>query len=87
MTVDLIEKFVESKGHHNSAVAIHFRQRDSITGLFVRGNDYEELKSKNFWRVVSRTRMEEWKKTGDIGLSRIFNGAEFTRLADGLKKV
>jgi hypothetical protein len=82
MTNDLIEKFVENKTRNNSLVNIHFKQRSTITGLFIRTNDYLELKSKNFWRVISNSKFEEWEKTKDMNLSRIFNGAEFTRLTD-----
>jgi hypothetical protein len=38
------------------------------------------LKKKNFWRVVTATRIEEYRQSKDINLSRIFNGSEFTRL-------
>ena len=82
MTNDLITKFIENKSRNNIQVNIHFKQRSTITGLFIRTNDYLELKSKNFWRVISNTKIEEWEKTKDMNLSRIFNGAEFTRLTD-----
>lgn len=82
MTNDVIEKFVENKTRNNSLVNIHFKQRSTITGLFIRAHDYVEYKSKNFWRVISTTKIEEWEKTKDISLSRIFNGAEFTRITD-----
>jgi hypothetical protein len=49
--------------------------------VFIQTNDYEELKSKNFWRIVTETNSEEWKRTGNQNLARIFNGAEFTRLS------
>jgi hypothetical protein len=82
MTNDLIEKFIENKSRNNTQVNIHFKQRSTITGLFIRANDYLELKSKNFWRIISNTKIEEWEKTKDMNLSRIFNGSEFTRLTD-----
>jgi hypothetical protein len=53
-----------------------------VKGVFIRNNDYDELKSKNFWRIVSESKLEEWKKTKDSSLARIFNGAEFTRLSE-----
>ncbi|MES1221646.1 MAG: short-chain dehydrogenase [Bacteroidota bacterium] len=82
MTNELIEKFVESKGRKNTHVNIHFKQRGVIKGLFIQTDDYRELKSKNFWRIVSESKIEEWGKTKDMSLARIFNGAEFTRLSD-----
>ena len=82
MTNDKIEKFIECKPKKNVRVNIHFKQRATVKGLFIRTDDYEELKSKNFWRIVSDSKVEEWEKTKDSSLARIYNGAEFTRLSD-----
>ena len=82
MTNDAIIKFVETKNHTEKALQIHFKQRSTITGLFIKGNDYEELRSKNFWRIVTNSNIEQWKKTKDMNLARIFNGMEFTRLSE-----
>ncbi|HRP57872.1 short-chain dehydrogenase [Agriterribacter sp.] len=82
MTNDKIEKFIECKPEKNVKVNIHFKQRATVRGLFIRTDDYEELKSKNFWRIVSDSKVEEWEKTKDSSLARIYNGAEFTRLSD-----
>lgn len=81
MTNDAILKYVETKGTNGKPLNIHFKQRSTISGLFIQGNDYDELKSKNFWRIVSSTNIEQWKKTKDMNLARIFNGMEFTRLS------
>ncbi len=35
-----------------------------------------------FWRIVTNTSIETWKKTKDVNLAKIFNGTEFTRLAE-----
>ncbi len=82
MTNDMIEKFIETKVQNNAKVNIHFKQRDTVKGVFIRTNDYEELKIKNFWRIVSIAKLEEWQRTKDNSLARIFNGAEFTRLSE-----
>ena len=82
MTNEAIIKFIETKNHTEKALNIHFKQRSTITGLFIQGNDYQELRSKNFWRIVTSTNMEQWKKTKDMNLARIFNGIEFTRLSE-----
>ena len=82
MTTDIIEKFIEKKGRKNSCVNIHFKERNKITGLFIQTNDYTELKAKNFWRVVPELKVEEWEKTKDMNLARIFSGAGFTRLSE-----
>jgi len=82
MTTEMIEKFVEGKGRKDSAIQIHFKERSTITGLFIRTADYGELKMKNLWRIVSHPKIEEWNKTKNLDLARIFNGLSFTRLTD-----
>jgi len=82
MTSEMIEKFVEGKGRKDAAVNIHFKERSTITGLFIRTADYGELKTKNLWRIVSNGKIEEWNKTKNLDLARIFNGLSFTRLTD-----
>ena len=82
MTNDSIEKFIDTKAQKNPTISIHFKQRATVKGLFIRTNDFNELKSKNFWRIVAESKVEEWKKTKDTSLARIYNGAEFTRLSE-----
>jgi hypothetical protein len=82
MTTEMIEKFVSVKGRKETAVNIHFKERSTVKGLFIQGSDYDELRSKNFWRIVSSTSLEEWKQTGNFNLTRVFNGVSFTRLSD-----
>ena len=83
MTNDVIEKFIDTKAQKTGKVNIHFKQRSSLKGLFLRYHtaDYEELKAKNFWRIVTDAKIEEFEKTKDLNLAKIFNGAEFTRLS------
>jgi hypothetical protein len=82
MTVDLIEKFVHVKIKKSAPVTIHFKDRPTVNGYFIRAADFDELKSKNFWRVVSHKHAGVWKSSKDENLSRLFNGASFTRLSD-----
>jgi hypothetical protein len=82
MTNDIIDKFIKSKTQKNAKVTIYFKQRATVKGVFIQTKDYEELKSKNFWRIVSEMKVEEWEKTKDSSLARIYNGAEFTRLSE-----
>ena len=82
MTNDAIVKLIELKANVGKALNIHFKARATITGLFIKTNDYESLKSRNLWRVVRKDNMEEWKKSNDINLCRIFNGSEFTRISE-----
>lgn len=80
MTFDIIEKFVESKQAKGRPVSISFRKRNSITGLFIQWRDYEEMKVKNFWRVIHESKIEEWERTNDIQLARLFSGNDIIKL-------
>ena len=82
MTSEQIEKYVEASKRKHSTVSIHFKDRQAVTGVFIEGNDYFELKSKNLWRIVIETKYSQWKQNKDINLSRIFNGISFTRLSE-----
>jgi hypothetical protein len=79
MTNEQIEKFF-TKAKLNSLIRVSFKTRDAIVGIFIQTPDYNELKSKNFWRIVSEANYEQWKQSNDYNLVRMFNGAEFTRL-------
>jgi len=82
MTSEQIEKFLESKKITINSVKIDFKTRNSVMGVFLKTPDYNDLKSKNFWRIVTGVNLENWKKTQDLNLARNFNGAEITRLTD-----
>jgi len=82
MTNEAILKQIETKGNGDKLLNIHFKQRNTITGLFIRENDYDSLRSKNLWRIVAKVYVDEWRRTKDIGLCRIFNGTDFTRLSE-----
>jgi hypothetical protein len=86
MINDLITKFLEPTHLAATPVKIEFKKRNTIVGIFVKSPDYDELKSKNFWRIVSETHIPEWKKTNDNKLSKIFSGSEFTRLTVAKEK-
>ena len=80
MVNDVIAKFIESGHLAKNAVKIEFKKRNTILGIFVQSPDYEDLKSKNFWRIVSETNINEWKQSQDNKLAKIFSGAEFNRI-------
>jgi len=82
MTTEMIGKFIENKGRKNIPVNIHFKERSTIKGLFIHSDDYDELKSKNLWRIVSDAKMEEWNRTKNMDIPKIFNGLSFTRLTE-----
>jgi hypothetical protein len=80
MTNEVIAKFVEAGHLAKNRIKIDFKQRNSFAGIFLQERDYEELKAKNFWRIVTQNNVEDWKKSKDVALAKIFNGAEMTRL-------
>jgi hypothetical protein len=82
MTNDQIEKFVLQKYLDKAPVQINFKARQSITGIFIKTADYAELRSKNLWRIVGKGSIEEYKKSKDTNLARIFNGTEITKLQE-----
>lgn len=81
MTNEQIEKFLQTAQLGKSCVQIRFKTRQSIKGVFIRLNDYADLKSKNLWRIVSESRIEAYTRSKDSGLARIFNGSEMTGLS------
>lgn len=82
MTTEMIGKFIENKNRKNNAVKIYFKERSTIKGIFIHSADYDELKSKNLWRIVSDAKIEEWNRTKNMDLPKIFNGLSFTRLTE-----
>lgn len=80
-----IEKFLTNNEQKSDTVNIHFKDRSTVTGIFINTRDYSELKAKNFWRVVNFKNLQLWKQTKDVNLSRLFNGSGFTRLSTANK--
>lgn len=82
MQIEEIEKFLDSKTTADSlCVKIDFKKRNTVYGLFVKDGDYNYLKSKNFWRIVSQQHAAEWKKSKSNNLVRIFSGSDFSKLS------
>lgn len=82
MTAESIEKYINQSDRKQETVHIHFKTRNTVVGLFIRGRDYDELRSKNLWRIVSQANLAEWNRSNNEYFSRIFNGVEFTRLTE-----
>lgn len=77
-----IENFIKRvKDDKTAYVKISFKKRNHVYGLFIKDTDYEHLKSKNFWRIVTKLHFAEFQRTRDMSLARIFNGSEFSRLS------
>jgi len=82
MTIEQIEKFITAnKVTIEEPAKIFFKTRGTVEGVFIQTPDYLELKKKNFWRIVSVKNLADYNKSKDSSLSRIFNGAEFTKLS------
>ncbi|HXB34153.1 MAG TPA: hypothetical protein VNV35_12055 [Puia sp.] len=82
MTTEQIEYFLDAnRSNSNRPSLVFFKKRNTFEGIFIQAADYAELKKKNFWRIVAATRIDEYRQSKDINLSRIFNGSEFTKLA------
>lgn len=87
MTVEQIEKFMSNNEiPQGKIIRFELKRRDPVRGLFVKGRDYDDLKVKNFWRIVPQSRLAAYQKTEDISLARIFVGSDFQKLSLVLNK-
>ena len=80
MTTEQIEKFF-SGIKTDSLIRVSFKTRNPVVGIFIRTADFDDLKSKNFWRIVPEANFKQWQQSKDYNLWRMFNGAEFTKLS------
>lgn len=78
MTIEQIERFIGTEPDRSSKIFLKAR---TVEGIFIKAPDFLELKKKNFWRIVSVYRLQEYQESKDINLSRIFNGQEFIKLS------
>ena len=78
MTIEQIERYI---GNEPGGFSRIFLKARTIEGIFIKAPDFGELKKKNFWRIVSVNKMQEYQQSKDINLSRIFNGQEFVKLS------
>lgn len=82
MNSDQIKKFIETKiTRKDKYVKIEFVKRDPIYGLFITADDYSDLSSKNFWRIVTSKNFDAYSKSKDVNLAKLFNGFEFSKLS------
>jgi hypothetical protein len=82
MTSEAIAKFLDTeKVPQDKQMKIDMKKRNSISGLLVKTNDYEDLKSKNFWRIVTSANLAAWKRTGNLEFAKIYSGAEFNKIS------
>jgi hypothetical protein len=83
MTVEQIEKFIDQHVKDTQkTVKISFKTRNHVSGIFIQSvADYDELKKKNFWRIVTSAHLENYERSKDLNHSRMFSGTEFTKLS------
>lgn len=81
MTIIQIDKFIAQQSSGDKPVMISFKNRNAVIGIFVRGRDFDDLKAKNFWRIIAEADLASWKRSKDQRLSRLFSGTEFVKLA------
>lgn len=80
MTSTQIDAFVRKVENENLAVKISLKSREPFIGIFVISKDYEDLKSKNFWRIIGQKNIQNYQNSKDVNLSRIYSGTEITSL-------
>jgi len=78
MTIEQIERFIGTERDCFSKISLKAR---TVEGIFIKAPDFVELKKKNFWRIVTVNKLEEYRRSKDLNLSRIFNGQEFIKLS------
>lgn len=82
MTVEQIETFLAKETvPQGKIIRFEMKKRNPVRGLIVKGRDYNELKGKNFWRIVTQTHLAEYNKSQNINLAKIFSGTEFAKLS------
>jgi len=82
MTVEQIESFLAKETvPQGKIIRFEMKKRNPVRGLIVQGRDYNELKGKNFWRIVTQTHLAEYNKSQNINLAKIFSGTEFAKLS------
>jgi hypothetical protein len=81
MTIEEIEKFLNTSKTDNEAVRISFKKRDAMNGLFIKDRDFNDLKSKNFWRIVPQSQLESYSQSKNVNLAKIYSGSDFAKLA------
>jgi len=85
MNIDQIEKFLEPANFSPQLIKVDFKSRNSIKGVFLKARDYDDLKNKNFWRIVSESNIDKWNKTQNINEAKIYHGSEITKLSSPKK--
>ena len=82
MTSEQIENFITNNEiAPDKIIRFEMKKRNPVRSLIIKGRDYNDLKSKNFWRIVPQSRLAAYQKTEDISLARIFVGSDFQKMS------
>ena len=82
MTVEQIETFLAKETiPQGKVIRFEMKKWNPVRGIIVQGRDYNELKTKNFWRIVTQTNLAAYQKSNDINLAKIFSGSDFAKLS------
>ena len=81
MTSEQIDNFLKKHNFDQQTVKVSFRTRAAFVGIFIKTDDYNDLKVKNFWRVINESNVKQYLSSKDTKLARIFNGTEFVKLS------
>lgn len=80
MTNEQIDNFLQKNDYDRKPIKVSFKGRNAFTGIFIKTADYNDLKAKNFWRIVNESNVKNYLASKDSNLARIFNGTEITKL-------
>ncbi|MCS3794847.1 short-chain dehydrogenase [Niastella sp. OAS944] len=81
MTVEQIDTFLRKNKSDKRSIKINFKTRDAFIGMFVKAEDYDHLKGKNFWRIIIESNIKQYLSSKDTSLTRIFHGTAFVKLS------
>lgn len=79
MTPEAIHDFLQ-KGNSSNSIKIDLKKRNPVKGRFIKSNDYDDLRVKNFWRILPESGFQQWDVKQDNNLLKLFNGSDFTKL-------
>jgi hypothetical protein len=80
MTIVQIDTFLRKIQFDRQAVKVSFKSREPFIGFFVKTLEYDDLKGKNFWRIIGQNNLQNYLTSKNANLSRIFSGTEITNL-------
>lgn len=81
MTVEQIDSFFRRNKSDKKSIKINFKTRDAFIGRFVKADDYDHLRCKNFWRIIIESNIKQYQSSKDTNLTRIFHGTSFVKLS------